>query len=310
MITKAKKFLLATKLFKDNVYLDKYFQLLQDNLNTQKTIYVTQQHHIIPKHITKFIDNEELRDEVINLKYSDHLLSHYYLCLCCCDLYTLGANLKAINLIVYNRSSIKTVESIQLALEEDLPQFYQDLPQIQYDYENLAEVYKPEKRVCINKDTINKRVLLSELEIYISAGWTVGIYYTEEQRKRRSEISKMKKSAQAKENIRKGHIGVSSGMKGKKHSSETLEKLSKLKSGENNPFFGKNHSEETRKILSEQKKQCIPDDVRKDICSKYLSGYSVNKIRLEYKMSAKKVLRVLLESNIITETEYKNMYKV
>lgn len=310
MFNEAKKFLISTQLFKDNIYLDKYFQLLLTNIGTKKQKYITQQHHIIPKHVSKIINNDSLNNIIINLKYSDHLLCHYYLCLCCCDLYVLGANLKAINLIMSNRSSIKTITSIQLALEENLDEFYKNLPQIQLDYEKLTKILVQQKRIYITRDCINTCIPIDQLDQYIADGWVVGKYLTEQQHKRRSEIAKMKKSEAAKENMRRGHIGKSSGMKGKKHSKDTLKKFSEGKRGEKNPFFGKNHSEETKKILSDQKKQDISDDIRENICFKYNSGYSVNKLRLEYKMSAKKILRVLLEAGIIDENQYKNLYKV
>lgn len=41
MFNEAKKFLISTQLFKDNIYLDKYFQLLLTNIGTKKQKYIT-----------------------------------------------------------------------------------------------------------------------------------------------------------------------------------------------------------------------------------------------------------------------------
>ena len=40
---------------------------------------------------------------------------------------------------------------------------------------------KSKKRKCINKDKVNKRVLLDELQDYLDAGWKIGVYKTQEQ---------------------------------------------------------------------------------------------------------------------------------
>lgn len=76
--------LLATEVFIDNEYLDQYCELIISNLNQEKIKCQTQGHHIVPK--CYFISNElnidNSEENLINLLYKDHILAHYYLCLC------------------------------------------------------------------------------------------------------------------------------------------------------------------------------------------------------------------------------------
>ena len=79
-----KEKLLSTNLFINNEWLDKYCELIEINENTKKEKYKTQSHHIVPKCCYKYlflkIDNS--KENRVNLLYKDHILAHYYLCLC------------------------------------------------------------------------------------------------------------------------------------------------------------------------------------------------------------------------------------
>lgn len=76
--------LLNTEMFKDNEYLERYINLINSNLSTESKPFITQQHHIVPVHVFKYkkmpIDNSI--NNLVNLKFSDHLLAHYYLMRC------------------------------------------------------------------------------------------------------------------------------------------------------------------------------------------------------------------------------------
>ena len=76
--------LLATNYFEDNKYLNKYCNLIISNLETKKEKYKTQKHHIIPKCYFKLkkLDIDNSKENIINILYIDHILAHYYLCLC------------------------------------------------------------------------------------------------------------------------------------------------------------------------------------------------------------------------------------
>ena len=79
-----KEKLLSLGVFLDNEYLDFYCTLIVNNKSTAIEKFKTQKHHIIPKTYYKLnslnIDNS--CDNIVNLLYSDHILAHYYLCLC------------------------------------------------------------------------------------------------------------------------------------------------------------------------------------------------------------------------------------
>ena len=70
--------------FIDNEYLINYGHLIDRNINTKLQVKQTHKHHIIPKCWFK-INNLEIDNSItnlVNLKYRDHILAHYYLCLC------------------------------------------------------------------------------------------------------------------------------------------------------------------------------------------------------------------------------------
>ena len=76
--------LLNTDYVIDNIYLDKYCELILNFKNLNKIKFKTNLHHIIPKAFYKIknlqIDNSKIN--LVNLYFSDHILAHYYLCLC------------------------------------------------------------------------------------------------------------------------------------------------------------------------------------------------------------------------------------
>ena len=76
--------ILATNYFIDNEYLDKYCELIFNNLERRREKYKTQRHHIIPQYYFKLnnLEVDNSKENLVNLLYKDHLLSHYYLVLC------------------------------------------------------------------------------------------------------------------------------------------------------------------------------------------------------------------------------------
>lgn len=80
--------------YKDNEWLNKYLEMLEDNLNTSRNRKSTQAHHAIPVNSYWTSDEPYNRKEAaklarldntnfeVNLLYKDHLLVHSYLTLC------------------------------------------------------------------------------------------------------------------------------------------------------------------------------------------------------------------------------------
>lgn len=103
-----KQKLLSTGYFEDNEWLDKYCQLIIDNLETKKEKYKTEAHHILQvayfKILTEKVDNS--KENLVNLFYKDHILAHQYLALC-----TKGkleiSNIIAFNLMTFYESDIQ-----------------------------------------------------------------------------------------------------------------------------------------------------------------------------------------------------------
>lgn len=79
-----KEKLLNTNYFIDNYYLNLYIELVRENENTLKQFGVTQSHHILPRSYFVIINQncDHSKENLVNLKYSDHILAHYYLCYC------------------------------------------------------------------------------------------------------------------------------------------------------------------------------------------------------------------------------------
>ena len=76
-----------TPYFIDNEFLEKYCLLVERHRHTKVKPRLTNSHHIIPKSWFKLngltVDNS--LTNLVNLPYREHILSHYYLCLCTTD---------------------------------------------------------------------------------------------------------------------------------------------------------------------------------------------------------------------------------
>lgn len=79
-----KESLLKSSGFVDNEFLDLYVRLVERNTRTYRRNGLTNKHHILPKSWfninNKTVDNST--SNLVNLVYRDHVLAHYYLCLC------------------------------------------------------------------------------------------------------------------------------------------------------------------------------------------------------------------------------------
>ena len=84
IIQKLKAKILNTNYFINNEYLDKYCGIIINNLNTKEVQYKTNKHHIVPKCYFKMlglpVDNSS--ENLVHILYKDHIIAHYYLCLC------------------------------------------------------------------------------------------------------------------------------------------------------------------------------------------------------------------------------------
>ena len=118
--------------FIDNEYLKKYSILIEHNKRTPRRGGLTNSHHIVPKSWFK-INNKEINNSLtnlVNLMYREHVLAHYYLCLC-----TKGDLLFANELALICLVSRKKLNIVDKQLVSQLPL-----------YNNIYEDYKKKKQ--------------------------------------------------------------------------------------------------------------------------------------------------------------------
>lgn len=192
-------------IFTDNEYFSLYIDLINNNLQTKKEKFKTQQHHIIPRCYFKLnklkIDNS--KDNLVNLSFSDHVKAHCYLCLCINNEYLSCANYFAVNkllglnnleindnLVDYldsNKDLIdKAYEKVKLFLSEFNPMSNTEIKNKHDNIMRSAEVRnkisasmsisraQSAKNIHITKGKLMKRISQTELESYLSDGWQLG----------------------------------------------------------------------------------------------------------------------------------------
>lgn len=127
-----KQTLLNHEGFVDNQYLDLYCRLVERNGRTPIRHRVTNSHHIIPKSWFKLnkqtVDNSQAN--LVNLVYREHVLAHYYLCLCTVDELQFANELALMCLL--NRKKLNVVDK----------QLVTGLPL----YNNIYEHYKQRRK--------------------------------------------------------------------------------------------------------------------------------------------------------------------
>lgn len=116
-----KEKLLKTNLVSDNIYLDKYCELIVSNKNRKREKYKCQQHHIIPRCYYKKFDLEvdNTSDNTVILLHKDHVLSHIYLEKCSCVDWFKHYNGTAVRFALNNSTfkNLLTYESERLFIE-------------------------------------------------------------------------------------------------------------------------------------------------------------------------------------------------
>ena len=115
--------------FIDNKYLQKYSQLIERHTRTPSKPSQTHKHHILPKSwfkLTGNVINNDLNN-LVNLPKREHVLAHYYLCLCTEDPFKYANQLALMCLQTH-----KTLNIVEKQLLYDLPMYnniYEDFLQ-------------------------------------------------------------------------------------------------------------------------------------------------------------------------------------
>ena len=218
-----KKSLLKTGYFVANSYLDLYLQLCLKNIFTIKEKGKTNLHHTIPLawYIKKYklknrreaesYDKQDESNLLINLLFKDHILAHYYLCLCSTKKFKYQA-ICALNYLLGNAKKIYKTDTIQQIVSDLDLDLYQKLYEEHAELNAKAHTGIKQNRTAewnnkiskantgkikINKDGVEKAVYKNELQKYQNLGWQIGIVpYTEERKAiARQSVKKAAKAA-------------------------------------------------------------------------------------------------------------------
>jgi len=178
-----KEKLLATNVILDNEYLSKYIELVKTNLNTKQARFKTQSHHIIPRCYFKILgipcDNSS--ENTIHLLYKDHVLAHYYLCLCSKDAEFKYNNICALKYCLnhrdYKKQDFYIEERHVLEQLDGLQKLYEEsktLGALKSSLKQRGQSRKNKGTKHIHKDGVYKMVQPTELDKYLSEGWVLG----------------------------------------------------------------------------------------------------------------------------------------
>lgn len=192
--------LLNTTYFENNEYLDKYCELIINNLKTKKEKYKTECHHIVPKCCFKLLQQnvDNSKKNKVNLLYKDHILAHYYLALCsmakkisfgleCALFHLLGnkdykkfSNKEALKEFGKNLNE-EYLNKLQLLREDYYRNLTKNLKGNTFKKgkkESKETKQKKSKamkgRVAINKNGYIKKIFPKYLNDYVSQGWEIG----------------------------------------------------------------------------------------------------------------------------------------
>ena len=227
-----KDYLLDFGIFYENDYLEKYVDLIESNRDRPKEKYKTNKHHIVPQSYYKryniVVDNSD--NNIINLLYKDHILAHYYLCLCLSD----------------NKLRWDSEYAIRYLLNN--PTF------------KASPEYLQERELI---KSLNKYQLLHEELSHHIGDVHRGKVLSVEHRKILSEANKKPKSLSTRRKISKARLGTKCAESTKKKLSEintgkvmsdsTKKKISdNAKTNPNYGFKGHTHKEDSKKKLSEK----------------------------------------------------------
>ena len=151
-----KEKLLGLGVFVDNEYLDLYCSLIENNRQTKKEKFKTQQHHVIPcacygsrEEADKDPDNVK-----VNLLFKDHILAHYYLCLCSKDSQLRYKMIAAVEFVLSKSTSVTDqdiIASMKAWLRDDktFQAAYEEYAQIRYNRLRTPEALERRNKALI-----------------------------------------------------------------------------------------------------------------------------------------------------------------
>lgn len=181
MYTELKKKLLTLGIVEDNEYLDRYVNLIINNINTARVKYKTQKHHIIPRvvfqHNKEPLDNS--KSNIVNLNYKEHILAHYYLFICATGWFKYSAA-RAVDYLVKRIDSIyvksNAFNQIEINFSEnDLLNMLPKLVEIEEQIK-LCEHKRLTGGKWVNNGKVQKYIGGQELQDFLATNisWKIG----------------------------------------------------------------------------------------------------------------------------------------
>lgn len=235
-----KQILLDTGFVDDSDALRDYCQLIEENRNREVEKFITQKHHILPRAYFDLIEQpvNNKKENLVNLKYQDHILAHYYLALACKHTALRYKMISAINPILASCDKycpeLTEVERLQILVST--------LPHYQQLYEEACKA-----RGKHSSKVLQGRARPEEVRQKISQS-SRGKVHTPEARKKMSEAHTGKVlSNETRQKISQANLGMVQPWAGRKQSPEEIE-------NRRQKLLGHETSEETKHKISEANK--------------------------------------------------------
>lgn len=337
-----KEKLLHFNLVIDNEYLDKYVELVQDNIGRKFEKFSMHRHHIIPRYYFKYnnIECDNTTNNIVNLKYTEHVLAHFYLFKCSAIHYYEFCNAEALRRLIHiipenemgvlkSAVDVDYVETVRRRL------FSEQLKGHKVSETTKLKISKSNKQTrlegkykYVHKDGVETCVPEKLLEEFLSNGWKLGSI-----RKRTAWNKGMKlnneetKSLQRNAKLGGVHInkngedklidksfldyylsdGWSLGV-----SQKTKEAISKGSIGKAGTFSGRHHSQDTKESIGKANsggKYVNKDDIVRHVSMENLDAYlsdgwsigNLNSPKGTFRWMNNGVLTVMVKTELVDE---------
>ena len=170
-------------IFIDNEYFNRYIELIELNMDRKYEKFKVQCHHIVPRcyFVSKGIQINEDKENKVYLLHRDHVLAHYYLCLCAKEKSFRYKNQVAIRHILGNlnfKASETYLEDIEFIESLDK---YDEIKRGYRHSEETKRKIKESNRNRVHDDIWvtdgirDLRIKEHELEYYLKDGYRRGI---------------------------------------------------------------------------------------------------------------------------------------
>lgn len=246
----------------NEIFLAKYLCFVETN--KCDSVYYSEKHHILPKHIWPEYENFSQHPwNMVTLTLHDHLLAHYYFSMATNALWNA---IPAIAYLTANGARQLTDNDIDLVAEtmeyykqncrgENHPRHgttHTEETKKKISNANKGNVWDESRKVEHSKKLKGKKKPEGFAEKCRQA--KTGTTHTDETKKKMSESRKGRKLTQEwKDNISKANKGKV----GTPHTQEFKDQLSARRVGDNNPMFGRTQSSETKQKMKLKKAETL-----------------------------------------------------